>query len=57
VDWASIVVRLVAFVLKFALELHADLDRLKGVGCRHGPAGCDASGYEGADKAYVSLEI
>lgn len=48
VDRAAVVVWLVALVLELALELHADLDGLEGVGGCHGAARGDAAGEEGA---------
>lgn len=46
---AAVVVWLVALVLELALELHADLDGLEGVGGCHGAARGDAAGEEGAE--------
>lgn len=45
-DGTAVVVRLVALVLQLALELHANLDRLKGVGGGDGAAGRYAAGDE-----------
>jgi len=55
VDWAAVVMRLVALVLKLALQLHANLDGLERVCCCHGPAGGDASGYESSRVSFVSV--
>ena len=48
VNGAPVEVRRGGGGLQLALELHADLDGLEGVGGGYGAAGCDAAGYEGA---------
>lgn len=47
VDRTPIVVWLVALELQLALQLHADFDRLEGVGREDGSAGGDPAGNEG----------
>lgn len=57
VEGTAVVVRLVALGLELALQLHADLDRLEGVGGRHGAAGGDAASDEGAAEEDMSARM
>lgn len=47
VDRTAVVVRLVALLQQLALQLHADLDRFKGVCRGDGAAGGYTAGNEG----------